>query len=87
MSLSLTEPRIRATVYSVSTLAATVVGIGLGPTITGLLSDAYARFAGAQSLRWAMATVGVFYLWAGVHYFLCARTLKEDLRKAAAAAD
>jgi predicted MFS family arabinose efflux permease len=81
MSLSLTEPRIRATVYSVSTLAATVVGIGLGPTITGLLSDAYARFAGAQSLRWAMATVGLLYLWAGIHYFLCARTLNEDLRK------
>jgi predicted MFS family arabinose efflux permease len=82
MSLSLTDPRIRATVYSMSTLAATVVGIGLGPTITGLLSDAYARFAGAQSLRWAMATVGLLYLWAGLHYLLSARTLNEDLRKA-----
>lgn len=86
MSLSLTEPRIRATVYSVSTLAATVVGIGLGPTITGLLSDAYTPFAGAQSLRWAMATVGVFFLWAALHYFLCARTLREDLRRAETAA-
>jgi predicted MFS family arabinose efflux permease len=82
MSLGLTEPRIRATVYSLSTLASTVVGIGLGPTLTGLLSDAYVRFAGAQSLRWAMATVALLYLWAGLHYFLCARTLNEDLRKA-----
>jgi predicted MFS family arabinose efflux permease len=86
MSLSLTEPRIRATVYSVSTLAATVVGIGLGPTVTGLLSDAYGGLAGAQSLRWAMATVSLLYLWAAVHYFLCARTLREDLRKAGAGA-
>jgi predicted MFS family arabinose efflux permease len=85
MSLGLTEPRIRATVYSLSTLAGMVVGIGLGPTITGLLSDAYARLAGAQSLRWAMATVGLLYLWAALHYFLCARTLKEDLRRAEAA--
>ena len=62
-----------------------MIGIGLGPTITGVLSDAYARFAGAQSLRWAMATVGLLYLWAGVHYFLCARTLNEDLPQAEAA--
>jgi predicted MFS family arabinose efflux permease len=82
MSLSLTDPRIRATVYSVSTLASTVVGIGLGPTITGLLSDAYAGIAGAQSLRWAMATVALLYLWAALHYLLCARTLREDLRRA-----
>jgi hypothetical protein len=85
------------------------VGIGLGPTIVGLLSDDYARHAftlasytalcpkglpppgaaanivsackdaSAIGMRNALMTMGVIPLWAAVHYFLAARTLRRDL--------
>ena len=39
--------------------------------------------AGISSLRYAIAIVGLFNIWAVIHYFSAARTLREDLDAAA----
>jgi predicted MFS family arabinose efflux permease len=87
-----------------------LVGVGIGPTLLGFLSDEFgaAAFApgnfklscpgalahgglsalsqacaaaSATGIRHAMMAMSVFLLWAAVHYFLAARTLRADLLK------
>ena len=86
-----------------------LVGVGIGPTLLGFLSDTFAASAftsgdfklvctGAAALRGemvqqacaaasatgirnAMMAMSVFLVWAAMHYFLAARTLREDLLK------
>jgi predicted MFS family arabinose efflux permease len=86
-----------------------IVGIGLGPTLVGLLSDRFARVAftpgnyalscpkgrptadmsstllqscadaSATGLRYALIITSILFFWASVHYWLAARTLRQDL--------
>jgi predicted MFS family arabinose efflux permease len=81
---SLVEVRMRATISSVVYLIGNLLGFGLGSQIIGLLSDFLSARAGAESLRYGMLIAAVFSLWAGLHYFLAARTVRQDLAAAAA---
>jgi predicted MFS family arabinose efflux permease len=47
-------PELRATAASYSTLAVSVLGIGLAPLLIGMLSDQFAPAYGKESLRWAL---------------------------------
>ncbi|AKH41391.1 MFS family permease [Altererythrobacter atlanticus] len=102
-------PRMRATTSAVTAMIIGIVGAGLGPTVVGILSDAYAvrLFDGADffancpggrgvdgigsamddnclaastdGLRFALISVLGIFAWAALHYWLAARTLKQDL--------
>jgi len=85
-----------------------MVGIGLGPTLVGFISDRFARSAftagdfdlcrhghpsgavldafaqscsSAQAigLRHALTLIPLTCVWAGIHYWLAARTIRKDL--------
>jgi len=100
---------MRASSSFVVSLVIGLVGIGLGPTLMGILSDALARTAfplgnfatacpggvappnagsfmveacataSAAGVRHAIMAMSLVFLWAGIHYFLAARTLRNDL--------
>jgi predicted MFS family arabinose efflux permease len=100
---------MRASAYFLVSLVLSLVGIGVGPTLTGVLSDLYASGAftsgdymhvcpggkavpgaaaqlvaacaqsSATGLRRALMTLSLMFVWAGVHYFLAARTVTGDL--------
>jgi predicted MFS family arabinose efflux permease len=100
---------MRASSSFVVSLVIGLVGIGLGPTLMGILSDAFARTAfplghyaascpggaahpgagsffveacaaaSAAGVRHAIMAMSIVFLWAAVHYFLAARTLRQDL--------
>jgi predicted MFS family arabinose efflux permease len=100
---------MRASSYFVVSIFLNLVGIGLGPTVAGWLSDVYARSAftlgdyavacpgghaaaeaaqslvqscaqaSATGLRYALMTMSLTFVWAGLHYFLAARNLRRDL--------
>lgn len=57
-----------ATALSIYNLLLTAIGGGLGPLTVGLLSDAFTRAAGQDSLRWALVCMLAFYLVAAVIY-------------------
>jgi predicted MFS family arabinose efflux permease len=60
-----------------------IVGLGLGPFSIGLASDLLQPRYGDDSLRYAMiALVTMVGLWSIVHYWLAAKTLREDLANA-----
>jgi predicted MFS family arabinose efflux permease len=77
---SLAEPSTRATAAAITQLVGTLFGLGLGPLLVGLLSDALQPAHGTGSLRLALLAVAPVYLWAAAHYFAASRTLAADLR-------
>ena len=82
MTHALVGTRMRAVASSVLLLVLNLVGMGLGPWATGLISDVLAPEFGDESLRYALMIVVLANLWCAVHYFLSARTLKYDLSRA-----
>lgn len=88
---SLVGVRERAVAAAVALLVINLVGLGLGPLLTGVLSDVFhARFAAggmddasatAEGLRWALISMGVVNVWSAVHYWIAAKTLREDLAR------
>ena len=80
MTQSLVDPAMRATAAAVMLFFFTAIGLGLGPLVTGLMSDAMRPSLGAGSLRYALLLVSPLCVWASFHYFLAARTVDEDLR-------
>ena len=71
----LVPPRMRSMSSAVMLLCLTLIGIGLGPVLVGILSDAFSAELGqrsiARALLWLLvlnATSCVFYLMAAKHY-------------------
>lgn len=73
--------RMRAVAAAITLFVANLVGLGFGPQIIGILSDALAPRFGHQSLRYALLCFGCLNLWTGLHYWLASRTLKRDLAR------
>jgi hypothetical protein len=59
------------------------IGLTLGAALPGTISDLLAPTTGEASLPYAMVIVGVANIWAAVHYFLGARTYRQDLAETA----
>jgi len=87
--------RERAVAGAVLLLVLNLIGLGLGPMFTGLLSDKLnAYFAGqgmdatlatAEGLRWAIRITVLINAWAALHYWLAGRTLERDIAQGARA--
>ena len=73
----------RAIAAALNYLILYLVAFGGGPLIVGMVSDfLYARF-GDESLRYSILPVVVIaFIWGSLHFYLAARTLREDLKKA-----
>jgi MFS family permease len=79
MTQALATVRMRSVATSVLLLVQTLIGQGIGPALTGFISDRLAPSAGAHSLAYALVIVGLVNVWAAGHYLLAGRTLRQDL--------
>jgi MFS family permease len=79
MTQALATLRMRSVATSLLLFIQTLIGYGLGPAVTGFISDRLAPTAQTDSLRYALVIIGVVNLWAALHYMLGARSLKQDL--------
>ncbi|WP_297339703.1 MFS transporter [Pseudophaeobacter sp.] len=69
----------RATAIAIAYFFANLIGVGLGPVITGVLSDYFAASIGpAEGLRYALAVMTVLYLPSAFFMLRAARTLEQD---------
>ena len=85
---SLLSPRERALGSALLLFIINLVGLGLGPLATGLLSDFFRAHllaggasdadATAQGLVWALRALIAINLWAAAHFVLAAQSLRED---------
>jgi MFS family permease len=73
--------RMRALAASISLFILNIIGMGLGPQFTGVLSDLLNGFTdlGTESLRWALVFSLVFNLVSAIFYLMASRTLEQDL--------
>jgi MFS family permease len=75
--------RMRALASAVLFLILNLIGMGLGPLFVGMLSDFLQPTFGNHSLRQAMLyLLPAVMTWSTLHFFLAARSLKEDLAAA-----
>jgi predicted MFS family arabinose efflux permease len=80
----LVADEMRATMMSIVMLLANLIGFGIGPQLVGILSDVLAPTFGRNSLRYAMLIMSFVALWSAFHFWRVGRTVKDDLRAAAA---
>ncbi len=52
-----------------------IIGLGLGPQVVGIISDALKPEYGAESLRYALLLLSFISLWGGYHYYLAGKHL------------
>ena len=79
MTQALATLRMRSVATSLLLFIQTLIGFGLGPSITGLISDRLRDSYQQNSLRYALVIIGVVNVWAAVHYVLAGRTVRQDL--------
>jgi predicted MFS family arabinose efflux permease len=84
----LVDVRERALGTAVLLLIVNLIGLGLGPTLVGVVSDIfYNRFidqgiaetlAKADGLRWSLIVMVCINVWSFIHYMIAAKTLVRD---------
>jgi len=73
--------RMRALAASILIFILNIIGLGLGPQITGILSDVLFAWTdlGPDALRWAMLMVLAFNVISAVLYMFASKFLLKDL--------
>ena len=73
---------MRATAAAIYLLVVNILG-GLGPLLTGLLSDYLEPRYADMSIGWAVLIVAsAFSVWSALHFYLASRTLAQDMARA-----
>lgn len=70
---------MRAITLAVVMLLANLIGMGIGPQIVGIVSDALMPFVGRDSLRYAMMSMSLVALIAAYHFWRASTTVKQEL--------
>lgn len=80
---NLVSLRSRALSSAILFLILNIIGLGMGPTFIGMLSDALQPQYADDSLRWAMFYVlPAIMAWSTLHFFIAAKHLRGDLERA-----
>lgn len=75
--------RMRAMASAIALLIINLIGLAIGPPLTGLVSDLLAPQFGEESMRYSLLLVTSIVLpWAALHYHLSGRTIDVDLARA-----
>jgi len=78
---TLVPQRMRATAVALIFLFANLIG-GLGPWVTGALSDALRPLVGEESLRYSLLVLCPGFLWSAWHFWRGSRTVTHDIETA-----
>lgn len=76
--------RMRAFAAAISTLLSSIIGLGLGPLIVGMLSDSLTPTYGIDALRYALIAPTLIPVLSGVICLVGARAVAADLERSRA---
>ncbi|MDP6376063.1 MAG: MFS transporter [Pseudomonadales bacterium] len=79
MTQGLVTLRMRAVASAILLFMLNIIGMGMGPYVVGITSDLLAPPYATDSLRYALCFAVLVNLWAAIHYFTGARSLRGDL--------
>ncbi len=74
--------RMRSLASAILLFVINLVGMGLGPWLTGLLSDFFTAEYGVHALRHALFIMSFLSIWGIAHYWLAGRQLEGDYARA-----
>lgn len=80
MTQALVTLRMRALASATLLFMLNIIGMGLGPYLVGVASDLLAPEFATDSLRYALCLAVLVNVWAALHYFVGARSLRRDLQ-------
>jgi MFS family permease len=83
MTQGLVEVRMRTVASALLLFVINLIGMGLGPLLAGLISDALAPTYGKDSLKYALLILTLFNVWAAVHYWIAGRYFEADFKRVA----
>lgn len=69
---------MRATWAAITLLITNLIGLAIGPTLVGVLSDLYRPRFGTESLRYAMLTIECLTPWAIFHFWRAGVALRRQ---------
>jgi predicted MFS family arabinose efflux permease len=81
LTQTLVRVRMRGTSMSVLLVALNLIGVGVGPTMVGVLSDAFGNVAGQDAVRWAMASVLLFCIPSVLLFWRASRAMNQDIQR------
>ena len=76
---TLVKPEMRSLASAILLFINNIIGLGLGPLMIGVLSDYFSADYGTRALPYAMVTSALLVIWASLHLWLAARTLRADI--------
>jgi MFS family permease len=79
VSQALAQPQTRALASSILIFVQTLIGMGVGPFLVGVISDYLAPMTGNSSLRYALVAVGLVNAWSAYHYFQGSKSYRDDI--------
>ena len=71
----------RSVAAAVLNLFMTLLGVGAGPLVTGMLSDFFAKTHGTEGLRWALSGVTCMFLFTVLFFALAINPYKQRLQQ------
>ena len=75
--------RMRAVTSALALLIINVIGLLLGPQVTGIISTALEPHFGEESIRYTLLIVTSLVLpWAAYHYYRAGKSIDDDLAEA-----
>ncbi|HEY8594170.1 MAG TPA: MFS transporter [Devosiaceae bacterium] len=77
------SPQMRPMATAIFMFAFSVIGVGLGPTLIGLLSDTMFAAAGDRSLGWSIVAIQTIGVWGAFHYLVAMKTIPRAMQAAA----
>lgn len=75
----LVELKMRAVAAGILLFIINIIGLGLGPTFVGIVTDILTPMFGNEALRYSLLGFSLINLWAAFHYYVAGRHLKDDL--------
>lgn len=71
--------RMRAMASAVVLFVLNLIGLGLGPTVVGILNDVLEPTYGETAIRYSLLLVSLLNLWGVVHSLIATRSVREEL--------
>lgn len=77
---SVVNSRMRSVALAIIFLLGNLIGMGLGPLVTGILSDLFtSRFGEGDALRYTLLLFVPGKLWVAYYYWKAGNTIEEDI--------
>mgnify|MGYP001061945535 CR=1 FL=1 len=79
--LSLVRPNMRSFTSAIYFFILNTIGLGLGPTVVGFLSDYLNPKYGNESVRYALTVVFIMEIFSIILFYLASKSYPKDLKK------